>query len=108
MPPERPTSRLRAALSGLGLVRAPSLQTGEERTASRLELFFDLAFVLVVAELAGGLRHDVTWHGVTLFAGLFAVTWWAWTSATLYANRFDHDDVVFRLYVLTSMLVVIG
>ena len=108
MPPERPPSRLRAAFSGRGLVRSPSLQTGEERTASRLELFFDLAFVLVIAELAGALRHDVTWHGVGVFAGLFTITWWSWVSSTLYANRFDHDDVVFRLYKLTGMLAVIG
>ena len=61
-----------------GLVRPPDLQTGEDRTASRLELFFDLAFVLVVAELAIELRDDVSPHGALTFAGLFATVWWAW------------------------------
>jgi low temperature requirement protein LtrA len=42
-----------------GLIRPPQLQhtdtdSGDERTATWLELFFDLAFVLVVAELAVG------------------------------------------------------
>jgi low temperature requirement protein LtrA len=91
-----------------GLVRPPSLQTDSERGASRLELFFDLAFVLVVAELAGALREDLTPHGVLVFAGLFTAVWWSWVSGTLYANRFDHDDVVYRLYKLASMLAVIG
>ncbi|WP_448628267.1 low temperature requirement protein A [Geodermatophilus sp. URMC 64] len=91
-----------------GLLRPPGLQTDDERTASRLELFFDLAFVLVLAELAGRLREDVGWHGTLVFAGLFATVWWAWTSATLYANRFDHDDVLFRLYKLGGMAAVIG
>ena len=90
------------------LVRPPDLQTGEDRTASRLELFFDLAFVLVVAELAIELREDVTLAGALRFAGLFATVWWAWVSSTLYANRFDHDDVLYRLYKLASMGAVIG
>ena len=91
-----------------GLVRPPDLQTGEDRTASRLELFFDLAFVLVVAELAIELRDDLTVQGALRFAGLFTTVWWAWVSSTLYANRFDHDDVLYRLYKLASMGAVIG
>jgi low temperature requirement protein LtrA len=98
--------RLRSALKGV--VRPPELKTDEERTASRLELFFDLAFVLVVAELAIALREDVSLHGELLFAGLFTLVWWSWVSSTLYANRFDHDDVVYRLYKLGSMAAVIG
>jgi low temperature requirement protein LtrA len=99
---------LRRALTGSGAVRRPELRTGDERSASRLELFFDLAFVLVVAELATALREDVTWSGIAVFAGLFTTVWWSWVSATLYANRFDHDDVVYRLYKLGSMAAVIG
>jgi low temperature requirement protein LtrA len=91
-----------------GLVRPPDLQTDEDRTASRLELFFDLAFVLVVAELVIELRDDVTPQGALKFAGLFATVWWAWVSATLYANRFDHDDVLYRLTKLASMAAVVG
>jgi|GEM_PF-3334214 len=39
-------------VDGQPLVRPPRLRTGQEATASRLELFFDLAYVLVVLELA--------------------------------------------------------
>lgn len=99
----------RGLLSSLrSMVRPPDLQTDEDRSASRLELFFDLAFVLVVAELAIGLREEVTWASELTFAGLFALVWWAWVSATLYANRFDHDDVVFRLCKLAGMAAVVG
>ena len=98
--------RLRDALRSV--VRPPELNTDESRSASRLELFFDLAFVLVVAELAIEFRKDVTLHGELVFAGLFAIVWWSWVSSTLYANRFDHDDVLYRLYKLTSMAAVIG
>jgi low temperature requirement protein LtrA len=100
--------RLRLALARHGIWRSPDLQTDSDRTASRLELFFDLAFVLVITQLAGGLRADVTVHGALVFAGLFTVVWWSWVSSTLYANRFDHDDVVYRLFKLGGMASVIG
>ncbi len=106
--PHLSQTRLGRLLLDRGVVRPPSLQTEQERTASRLELFFDLAFVLVIAELAGGLRKHQTGHGVLVFTGLFTVVWWSWMSSTLYANRFDHDDAVYRLHKLSGMFVVLG
>ena len=96
-----------------GLIRPPQLQhsdtdAGTQRTATWLELFFDLAFLLVVAELAVGLRNDLTFHGVLVFAGLFSSVWWAWAGFTFYANRFDTDDLVYRLAKLAAMLAVVG
>jgi low temperature requirement protein LtrA len=102
----RSTGLLRTLRSAL--FRAPVVRTDDERSASRLELFFDLAFVLVVAELAIGVREDVTVRGLLVFTGLFTTVWWAWVSATLYANRFDQDDVIFRLLKLGSMAAVVG
>jgi low temperature requirement protein LtrA len=102
-------SRVTTALTEAGLLRRPGLRTDEsDRSASWLELFFDLAFVLVVAELAGALGEDLSAHGALTFAGLFAVTWWAWASSTLYANRFDTDDLPFRALKLLGMLAIIG
>ena len=96
-----------------GLIHPPQLQhsetdAGTQRTATWLELFFDLAFVLVVAELASGLRNDLTPHGAMVFAGLFTSVWWAWAGFTFYANRFDTDDLVYRLAKLAAMLAVAG
>ena len=51
-----------------------------------------------------GLRDDRTLHGVLVFAGLFSSVWWAWAGFTFYANRFDTDDVVYRLAKLAAML----
>jgi low temperature requirement protein LtrA len=61
-----------------------------------------------VAELALALAEDVSAPAVLTFAGLFTTVWWAWVSATLYANRFDLDDVVYRLFKLASMAAVVG
>jgi low temperature requirement protein LtrA len=90
------------------LVRPPALRTGESATASRLELFFDLAYVLVVIELAATFLADLTWHGLATFTALFVALWFSWVGFTLYANRFDTDDVVFRIAKLTATLAVAG
>ncbi|MDA0172578.1 low temperature requirement protein A [Solirubrobacter taibaiensis] len=90
------------------LIRPPALHTGDGRTASRLELFFDLAYVLVVAELATAFVDDMSWTGAGVFAGLFTAMWFSWIGFTLYANRFDTDDVVFRVIKLAATLAIAG
>jgi low temperature requirement protein LtrA len=90
------------------LIRPPTLRTAESATASRLELFFDLAYVLVVLELADAFYQDMTWRGAVVFAALFVALWFSWVGFTLYANRFDTDDVVFRLAKLASTGAIAG
>jgi low temperature requirement protein LtrA len=89
-------------------IRPPALRTGESATASRLELFFDLAYVLVVLELADAFYADMTWRGALVFVALFGALWFSWVGFTLYANRFDTDDVVFRIAKLAATLAVAG
>jgi low temperature requirement protein LtrA len=90
------------------LVRPPRLHLGREGTASRLELFFDLAYVLVVLELAKVFYEDLTWHGAAVMAGLFVTMWVSWVGFTLYANRFDTDDVIFRIAKLVATGSIAG
>ena len=90
------------------LVRPPRLHLGRVGSASRLELFFDLAYVLVILELAHGLYVDLSWHGLLVMAGLFTAIWISWMGFTLYANRFDTDDLVFRLAKLAATGAIAG
>ncbi len=90
------------------LVRPPKLDVGRAGGASRLELFFDLAYVLVVLELAKDFYGDLTFHGFLVLTGLFVAIWFSWVGFTLYANRFDTDDVVFRLTKLAATAAIAG
>jgi low temperature requirement protein LtrA len=90
------------------LLRPPDVNQDSNRSATRLELFFDLAFVLFVARCADILAEDETWLGALKFTAILAIGWWAWASSTLYANRFDTDDAVFRLITLLGMAGVVG
>jgi low temperature requirement protein LtrA len=88
----------------------PRLRTleddGDERHATWLELFFDLVFVVAVAQLADGLAEDPSVEGFLIFAGLFVPVWWAWVGYTFYADRFDTDDPPHRVLMLLGMFLV--
>jgi low temperature requirement protein LtrA len=94
----------------LVLRRPPRLRTidhaDEERHASALDLLFDLVLVIAIAELGESLSRRVSATGFVHFAVVFVPVWWAWVGYTIYADRFDTDDVVFRLAMLTAMLTV--
>jgi low temperature requirement protein LtrA len=90
------------------LLRPPRLHLGREGTASRLELFFDLAYVLVVMELAKAFYEDLTWHGFAVMTGVFLAMWFSWVGFTLYANRFDTDDIAFRIAKLAATGTIAG
>ena len=89
-------------------VRPPDLNHDSNRSATRLELFFDLAFVLFIARCADLLANDETWRGALVFCAVLTIGWWAWVSTTLYANRFDTDDAIFRLLTLAAMVGVVA
>jgi low temperature requirement protein LtrA len=79
----------------------PRLRLAEEETAERhatwFELYFDLVFAAAFAELATGLARDPSAAGFARYAGLFVLVQWAWAGFTYYANRFDTDDLIYRL-----------
>src|ERR1044072_1801722 len=92
------------------LIKRPKLRsienTGQERHASWLELFFDLIFVLAVAQVAQSLNQDFTFTGLFIYLALFAPVWWAWVGYSFYADRFESDEVIFRLIMFAGMLAM--
>ncbi|MFE4104977.1 low temperature requirement protein A [Almyronema epifaneia] len=86
--------------------RLRSLEDGEERRATWLELFYDLVFVVAIAELAHFLSGHVSAGGFWGFVLLFIPVWWCWVGATFYATRFDTDDISDRLLTLTQMAII--
>ena len=93
----------------LRLLRPPRLRTLEEeeqRRASYLELFFDLVFVVAIAQLAHELELDHSLRGFGVFAALYLPVFLAWQGFSFYADRFDTDDVVFRVVIFAAMLAI--
>lgn len=90
----------------------PILRTDEEqdleRKVSWLELFFDLYFVVVIAELAHYLSGHLSLRGVGEFIFLFLPVWWIWIGATYYLERFETEGIENRLFIFLQMIPIAG
>jgi low temperature requirement protein LtrA len=84
----------------------------QHRQASWLELFFDLSFVVAVAQAAIQLEHAFAeghpGEGILGFLIVFAAIWWAWMAFTWFANVFDTDDVPYRLLMFVIIAGSLG
>jgi low temperature requirement protein LtrA len=102
-------------MSGL-LVHRRARMSGRDpeeahRTATPLELLFDLTFVVAFGIAADELAHYVAEDhiraGLIGFAfATFAITW-AWINFSWFASAYDTDDWVFRLTTMVQMVGVI-
>ncbi len=74
------------------------------RTATPLELFFDLVFVFAVTQTALLISHNPTVTGVLGGALVFFMLWWAWSQYTWGINRVGND----RFFVQLALIVAMG
>ncbi|MEJ7577849.1 MAG: low temperature requirement protein A [Pyrinomonadaceae bacterium] len=97
-------------MQATNLLKRPRLRTvenlTEERHASWLELFFDLVFVVAVAQVAHNLSEDLTAQGLLRYGALFALVWWAWVGYSFYSDRFESNDTTYRVLMFAGMLAV--
>ena len=94
-------------LAGL---RPPRLRTAEteaeQHKVTWLELFYDLVFVVAVAQLGHRLFVDNGWRGALEFIGLFIPLWYAWAQFTFYADRYDTNDLGQRLLAVAQIVSI--
>ena len=95
-------------------VRIPMVSRDPEeshRVATPLELFFDLTFVVAVAQAANSLHHGLAeGHAANVLVGyplVFFGLWWAWMNFTWFASAFDVDDAMYRAAVFVQMAGVL-
>lgn len=94
------------------LARMSGRDTHEHhRTATTLELLFDLTFVIAFSLAASQLAHLMAeGHfkaGLIGFAlAIFAICW-AWINFTWFASAYDTDDWVFRCVTMVQMVGVL-
>ncbi|MFG2620499.1 low temperature requirement protein A [Streptomyces sp. NPDC048507] len=83
----------------------------DHRAATPLELFFDLCFVVAIAQAGQRLVHALAeGHPGTGVIGYFFVffgVWWAWMNFTWFASAYDCDDVPYRIATLVQIAGVL-
>ncbi|OLZ67818.1 hypothetical protein AV521_23310 [Streptomyces sp. IMTB 2501] len=81
------------------------------RVSSPLELFFDLCFVVAVAQAGVQLVHAVAeghaGDGILNYAMQFFAIWWAWMNFTWFASAYDNDDALYRVVTLVQIAGVL-
>ncbi len=89
-----------------GLIRPAALRLPSEdieRHTTWLEIFFDLVFAVIVVQLSDGLAHHLTFSGILQSGALFIPSLWTWASYTVFAARFDNDDLLHWLMTFVIM-----
>lgn len=86
------------------------VRSEEERSSHRLELFFDLVFVGLIASLAEEAIHEHNGAGIVRYILTYTAAWMIWNYMREIFNAFFVDDLPQRLLVLGVMvcLVVYG
>jgi low temperature requirement protein LtrA len=84
----------------------PHGEQPRERVVGPLELFYDLAVVVLVAQDARLLAGHLTWRGLGEFTVVFTLVWIAWTNGSLYHELHGRDDARSRSTFLLQILVL--
>ncbi|MGI9528675.1 MAG: low temperature requirement protein A [Acidimicrobiia bacterium] len=74
----------------------------EERSASFVELFFDIVFVFGVTQIAASIHGHLDWATLGKAAIVLALLWWAWSQFTWAAGNADFDDLQPRIVLLIA------
>jgi low temperature requirement protein LtrA len=84
----------------------PHGEQPRERVVGPLELFYDLAVVVLVAQDARQLAGHLTWRGLGEFTVVFTLVWIAWTNGSLHHELHGRDDARGRSTFLLQILVL--
>ena len=84
----------------------PHGQQPRERVVGPLELFYDLAVVVLVAQDAGHLAGHLSWPGLGQFAAIFTLVWIAWLNGSLHHELHGREDARARSTFLLQILLL--
>jgi low temperature requirement protein LtrA len=75
----------------------------ESETVKPLELFFDLAFVLVFTQCTALMAADPTWDGIARGMLVLGVLWWAWVGYAWLNSVIDPEEGAVRIVMFAAM-----
>ena len=84
----------------------PHGEQPRERVVGPLELFYDLAVVVLVAQAAHHLAGHLTWPGFGEFAVVFSLVWIAWGNGSLHHELHGREDARARSTFLLQILIL--
>ena len=88
---------------------APPRPHGEivtDRTVGFLELFYDLVYVVLIAQAAHTLAAHISWQALGEFSVVFGLIWMAWVNGTLFHELHGREDGRNRTLIFAQMLLL--
>lgn len=74
----------------------------EDRSASFVELFFDLVFVFGITQIVASIHGHLDWPTLWRAAVVLFLLWWAWSQYTWLAGQANFDDIGPRVVMLLA------
>ena len=85
----------------------PHGEQPRDRVVGPLELFYDLAVVVLVAQAAHHLAGHLTWGRLGEFTAVFTLVWIAWVNGSLHHELHGHEDARARSTFLLQILLLV-
>jgi low temperature requirement protein LtrA len=79
-------------------------RAGDPQRATFLELFFDLVFVVALAQLSRGLAEHLGWDGAFRTLVLLLAMWWVWSSTAWITDRLNTQQPAIQALVIATMV----
>ena len=80
----------------------------DHRQVTFLELFYDLVYVALIAQLTHALATQIDLTHILNFMFLFFIVWWAWLNGTSYHDLHGNDDIRTRVFTFLQMFTVVA
>lgn len=78
------------------------------KEVSFLELFYDLVYVVLIAEVAHLLGKNLSLEGFLQYIFVFLFVIWTWLNGVLYHNLHGQNDISTRVFTFIQMILVAG
>lgn len=78
------------------------------RRVTWLELFYDLVFVVLIAQITHRLAADISVVGVFEYAVMFGLVWLGWLNGSYYQELHGQNDGRSRLYIFAQMTLLVA
>ena len=74
---------------------------------TRLELFFDLVFVLALTQCTALMAADPTWEGLARGLLVLGLLWWAWVGYSWLTSVIDPEEGAVRIVIFAVMAALL-
>lgn len=81
-------------------------RTKGERSSSKTELFLDLMYVGIIANLAGDAVEHASWGALLKYILLFIAVWTVWCDIKDFTNYYYNEDLSQKLYILWILILL--